>query len=85
MTDKEKQQSKLEKAEQRRKAKEERQRIFAEVNAKKKTMKAERERLLKLYAQKEVELRSKFESDITAAGTDEQRSKLLKAQYKQDL
>ena len=85
MKDKEKQQSKLEKAEQRRKAKEERQRIFAEVNAKKQTMKAERERLLKLYTQKEVELRSKFESDITAAGTDEQRIKLLKAQYKQDL
>ncbi|MCF0227390.1 MAG: preprotein translocase subunit SecE [Malacoplasma sp.] len=81
MTEQEKQQ----KAEHRRKAKEERQRIFNEVASKKKSMKDERDRLLNLYAQKEIELKNKYHQDLTAAGNNKEQIKTVKQEFEDTL
>ncbi|MCF0125540.1 MAG: hypothetical protein HUJ68_07280 [Clostridia bacterium] len=85
MTKEEKKLSKQQKAEQRKKAKAERKQIFNEITAKKKAMKEERQRILKLYAQKEVDLKKKYREDLNAAGTNNEQIKTIKKQYKQNL
>ena len=85
MTDKEKLQEKQQKKEQRQKAKEERKKIFQEVSAKRKIMKEERTRVLKLYAQKEIDLKLKYRQDLTAAGSNKEKRKLIKFDFKNNL